>query len=178
MGLAVRWRRLLRCEPGSRCGDLGDREYELEMERCFRFRGTSGVLERWRLARPLVKNLSARSCERDGDRDLDLLVEMVETDSESDSGCEGSDVGDRRLSGFTSIFARLASASASCWSATPLLIVSGQYLCGEMVKRTYLFNKLSGVSLANFGLSLGFNSCCVREGLEAYGRSCVLALHS
>lgn len=82
------------------------------MERCFRFRGTSGVLERCRLAWPLVKILSAPP--RNGLRDGDRFVEMVETESESETRAGLSGVGDRFPSGRTSSFVRRALASASC----------------------------------------------------------------
>lgn len=53
----VRWRRLLRCEPGTlRRDDSGDREWELDRERCFRFprRWRGGLLEGLPLASRLV----------------------------------------------------------------------------------------------------------------------------
>jgi hypothetical protein len=84
------------------------------MERCFLFRGPSGVLERFRLAWPLVKKLSSRPLERWRDRDRDLFVDTVETESESELRCGRSGVGDRGPSDGTTSLDRLALTSASC----------------------------------------------------------------
>lgn len=36
---------------------------------------------------------------------------------------------------------------------------------------TYFLKSLFGVSLVRRGLSFGFSSCCVLDGLDMYGRS-------
>ena len=43
---------------------------------------------------------------------------------------------------------------------------------------TNLRRRLLGISLVSLGTSFGFANCCVREGREAYGLSCVVVLHS
>jgi hypothetical protein len=88
-----------------------------------------------------------------GERDLDgeRLVEMVETESADDVERDRERLRPDRSSSF---FLRISSA-------TP-----------------FLRRRSSGTSVVSFGFSLGLRSCCVREGRDWYGRSCVVALHS
>ena len=92
---------------------------------------------------------------RGGDRDLDgeRLVEMVDTESTEDA--------DNDLERLRSRPDRSSSFFFSISSATP-----------------FLRRRSSGTSVVSFGWSFGLRSCCVREGREAYGRSCAVALHS
>lgn len=41
----------------------------------------------------------------------------------------------------------------------------------EKKGRTHFLSRVSGTSFVSFGTSLGLRSCCVRDGLETYGRS-------
>ena len=43
---------------------------------------------------------------------------------------------------------------------------------------TNLRRRSLDISLVSFGISFGFANCCVREGLEVYGLSWVVDLHS
>jgi hypothetical protein len=95
----------------------------VDMDRCFRFRDKSGVLERCRLALPLAPKASWRPRDRRDGGDCDLFVEMVETDSESERSAGVLEVGDCGGGSSGSVVkpVRPEFASTSCWSATPLL---------------------------------------------------------
>jgi hypothetical protein len=84
----------------------------------------------------------------DRDREGERFVEIVETESADDMESERA-----RLRS-SSFFFRISSA-------TP-----------------FLRTRYSGTSVVSLGFSLGLRSCCVLDGRDLYGRSCVDALHS
>jgi hypothetical protein len=84
----------------------------------------------------------------DRDREGERFVEMVETESADDVESERA-----RLRS-SSFFFRISSA-------TP-----------------FLRTRYSGTSVVSLGFSLGLRSCCVLDGRDLYGRSCVDAVHS
>ena len=93
------------------------------------------------------------------DRDLEAFVEMVDTEPEL---YEEFEVDLFRF--------RSSSRLANCSSATPFLRMVRHVKQIEM-PCTYFRSKSLVTSLANRGASLGSASCCVRDGLEAYGLS-------
>lgn len=114
----------MRWEPGSSgLGDLGDREFEVDMERCFLFRDffIRGVSDPFRLEKWV-----SRSLEGMGDRERDLFVDMVETELDESRDLErdlprGLRDRSRMADSSVQFSFLLASDSANCWSATPLL---------------------------------------------------------
>lgn len=145
------------------CSLLRDLEGDLEtdpedMRSCFRFRGGERAGERvTRWTCRDVTMSSPFSLVRLRDLERDRFVDMVETESsdpddiERDLSRPGGDIDlglneDGRL---PSALALSASALANCSSAMPVLR-----------------SRSLVTSLASLGASLGFSSCCVRDGLE------------
>jgi hypothetical protein len=103
------------------------------------------------------------------DVERDRFVDIVEMESAEVEDIDrarsciggGSDLGLADRERLPSAFPLAASALASCSSATPVL------------RRRSLV-----VSLDSGGASLGFSSCCVRDGRETYGLAWTLSLHS
>jgi hypothetical protein len=89
-----------------------------------------------------------------GDGERERFVDIVDTESESDT----EDADRERL---PEVLRRSSFFSASVLSAKP-----------------FLRSKSSGTSSVSFGLSDGFRSCWVREGRGLYGRSCAETVHS
>lgn len=111
--------------------------------------------------RPLLRSASPPrsdtlpSLTRLGDRERERFVDIVETESESDTE-------DAERARLPNALRRCSSFSASVLSARPFLLRS----------------KSLGTSSVSFGLSDGFRSCWVREGRGLYGRSCAETVHS
>ena len=90
-----------------------------------------------------------------GEREGDLFVDMVETESvETDRERRAEEPCPRFLP-------RSSSFLASISSAIP-----------------FLRKRSLGTSVVSCGFSFGFKSCCVRDGRGLYGRSWADALHS
>ena len=114
----------------------------------------------------------------DGERERDRFVEIVETEVED---CEERDrLRDPRGVSFSSwvrLRPRSSAFLANSSSAIPFLSRKSD-VSFEAKTDTHFRRRSLGTSLVSCGTSLGFASCWVLEGLEAYGLSWVVALHS